>query len=44
VETVSGTVDGVVEETGLPLPEVGEVTDDLTDEVDAIVDVLPPLP
>jgi RNA polymerase sigma-70 factor, ECF subfamily len=44
VETVSGTVDGVVEETGLPLPEVGEVTNDLTDEVDAIVDVLPPLP
>jgi RNA polymerase sigma-70 factor, ECF subfamily len=44
VETVSGTVDGVVEETGLPLPQVGAVTDELLDDVDAIVDVLPPLP
>lgn len=40
VETVAGTVDSVADEAGIPLPEVGGATDDLTDDVGGIVDGL----
>ena len=43
VENVSGTVDGVVEETGLPLPQVGGIVNDVPDDVEAIVEALPPV-